>query len=651
MNVLRPLFFKKHFSLIFLAGFSLIFFSHPLYASQSGKTTKAIKTAIEQLQKSKKAKTRISAAKVLGYHATVKSIEALATALVEDRESEVRGQAADSLWKHGKKGLAAQQSLKVALKDSSPSVRVSASWALQNQGVELQLLVEARRSVLDHKESSVTDRFWAAKGLIGFDPPAQLITPILQYCKSRSRSKAAESALKKFAEKKDRSIIPEIKAMAGQFHRGNTIILKGLEEFSPGVEGMVSLLCKQFSFKDNKLTVEVLMLLQRHTVDAEEVSIWLPQVKGYTADRDQTLRMHAVRLIGRAGGLAFDALPEIVRMVQSDPQANLRRDAIEAIGSMGDKTQPFSFGVKKGVATETVALLGGVIRNDPDKETRKTAVRTLAKLKTDPADVVPVFVDAAVKDDYTLVRMSALQALRAMGKDAEAAIPEISPLVEHSDPSISKNAQWAIEAIKKNSIPVSKDLQTTSKKQDAGQKQAMASLRASGTTFDERGFMLALGSINIEKVKAFLDAGISANFRFTSVHDKPALSTVFDRTAVYAMQGKPTPAKVKELVKLLLSRGADPNLTDKRGNTSLMMAAMGCDAETLQLLIDGGASPNAKSKDGISAIELTISFGNKGAAAVLVKNGARLSPSKVDSYKETYANNPAALEVIKLASP
>jgi len=142
---------------------------------------------------------------------------------------------------------------------------------------------------------------------------------------------------------------------------------------------------------------------------------------------------------------------------------------------------------------------------------------------------------------------------------------------------------------------------------------------------------------------------VPVNYRFASVHDKPALSAVFDNTSMYGMQQQPTPPEVKKLVKLLLARGADPNLTDKRGNTPLMMAAMGCDAELLQMLLDGGADLNAKSADGLTAIEFTISFANKGADA-LIRAGARLPADKVDSYRQSFGDNPAALELIERAS-
>jgi HEAT repeat protein len=644
--------FRLYFFSLFVLFFVFLAIPPPLAGAEAEGAdfpAEAVKGGIKDLSLNPDSEKRVAAAELLGYHATHESIKALAAALVADQDPGVRNMAADSLWKLGKKAIPAQKSLYAALRDPHPGVRTSASWALQVQGVEPGKLAGTRRSVLTDPQSGEGDRFWAAKGLIHFDPPATLVDPILQYAKNHIRSKPAESALRDLAGRQDRSIIKAMTEMVGAYHRGNALILGGLEEFTPKVENLVQLICQQFSYNNNELTAAALILLEKHTEDAGEVSAWLPLAKPLTADQDQTVRVHAVRLIGRAGGLAYDALPELIQVLRRENDPQLLQAAIEAIAGMGDRTRPFPGEVITGVADKAAGELSRIIKNDPEQQTRLSAVRALDKLKTDPATTVPIFTAAALSDEYTLVRMSALQALGSRGKDAEAALPDLKKLLAHPDESTRQNAQWAIEAIEKGEVPADRELQPATGKEGKGQDQAMTALRTEGATFDERGFLLALNSFDIEKVKAFLDAGVPVNYRFASVHDKPVLSAVFDNTSMYGMQQQPTPPEVKELVKLLLARGADPNLTDKRGNTPLMMAAMGCDAELLQMLLDGGADLHAKSADGLTAIEFTISFANKGADA-LIRAGARLPADKVESYKQSFADNPAALELIERAS-
>lgn len=641
----------KIYLLLFIVFWGAHIIAVPLNArSWSDFQKKSVKTAIEDLERSKDSKKRVAAAKLLKSYDTSESIAALAKSLVSDSEPKVREQAASSLWNHMEKAKAAQQSLFKALNDPSPTVRIRASWALTALGVPPEKLVKARRSVLAEKDTTVSNRFWAAKGLIDFDHPETLVLPILEYSKGRLRSKAAESALKKLVRKQDRRTIQPMREVVSKYHKGNGLILEGMTEFAPPVEDIVQLLCHQLPMNDKDLSDKALILLRNHTKKAEEVSFWLPLVKPFTRNPEYSLRYSSVMLLGNAEGLAYDALPELLQVVQNDSEPSIRSNAIEAIGKIGDLAKPFSSEVKVEVGKKAVPLLIKVIANDPEDDVRRSAIRTLPKLQADPDQVVPVYVQTALRDNEdVLVRMSALQALNDLGSVAKDAVPDIRKLLDHPDSAISNNALWAIKAIEQGDVPVSKALPTQSGK-DAQQKKALSSLRKGDATFDERGFMMALQKFDIEKVKAYLDSGVPVNYQFAGVHDKPVLNTVFDTTSMFAMQKKPTPQKVKELVQLLLDRGANPNLTDKAGNTALMMASFGCDEELLQMLIDGGADPHAKNSSGLTAIQYAIPFVNPGAHA-LIKAGNKLPASEVESYKKTYAGNPEALKLIERASP
>jgi ankyrin repeat protein len=106
---------------------------------------------------------------------------------------------------------------------------------------------------------------------------------------------------------------------------------------------------------------------------------------------------------------------------------------------------------------------------------------------------------------------------------------------------------------------------------------------------------------------------------------------------------------MKDLLRLMLERGADPNQKDKMGNTALIAAAMACDGEVLQMLLDAGADPHAKNTSGLTALEFTFMFANPGAE-VLLKAGAKIPPEKVGGYLQAYGKNPAAAKLIKKAA-
>lgn len=97
------------------------------------------------------------------------------------------------------------------------------------------------------------------------------------------------------------------------------------------------------------------------------------------------------------------------------------------------------------------------------------------------------------------------------------------------------------------------------------------------------------------------------------------------RTALMEAVGQPyfgterTDVNRAEVVRLLLKRGADPNIQDERGNTALIECAWHADA-ALEL-IKHGAKLNIQNKDGLTALINSVS---PDVARILVENGADL---------------------------
>ncbi|MCO6045092.1 ankyrin repeat domain-containing protein [Aeoliella sp. ICT_H6.2] len=125
----------------------------------------------------------------------------------------------------------------------------------------------------------------------------------------------------------------------------------------------------------------------------------------------------------------------------------------------------------------------------------------------------------------------------------------------------------------------------------------------------------AIDSGSIAAVRRLLDAGMSPD---TMVYGGPALqwATYDDRYYV---------------VKLLVDRGADVDLTDEYGNTTLMVASSQGSVKIVKLLLDKDANVNAVEKlYGLSALQNACEAGNDEVFDLLVEHGADIK--HVDKY-------------------
>ena len=67
-----------------------------------------------------------------------------------------------------------------------------------------------------------------------------------------------------------------------------------------------------------------------------------------------------------------------------------------------------------------------------------------------------------------------------------------------------------------------------------------------------------------------------------------------------------------DAVKLLLERGADPNMTDGWNDTPLHNAVINWEKDCVRLLLDRGADPNIRDEDGKTPLALVLHRGNDG---------------------------------------
>ncbi len=144
-----------------------------------------------------------------------------------------------------------------------------------------------------------------------------------------------------------------------------------------------------------------------------------------TADRDKV-----VALLKTLGPWAAPALPELIEALKVENGPD-RSGVVEALGEIGPK------------AAQAIPELSKALQHDEEGYVRANAATALGKIG-DP-QVIPLLI-AALKDDDSYVRFSAIEALEPFGHKAKAAAPALIGLI-NNDQEIGVFAAAAVGAV------------------------------------------------------------------------------------------------------------------------------------------------------------------------------------------------------------
>ena len=129
-------------------------------------------------------------------------------------------------------------------------------------------------------------------------------------------------------------------------------------------------------------------------------------------------------------------------------------------------------------------------------------------------------------------------------------------------------------------------------------------------TFGDDGFHplgLAAFFKRPEAVRALLELGADVRLGTRPAKFTPLHSAVADDTGQAA----------KEIVRMLLAAGADPNARSASGGTPLHTAAFTGDVVMVRLLVAAGADPSIEDEKGRTPLDLARERGHSEAAAIL----------------------------------
>ncbi|HYU78035.1 MAG TPA: HEAT repeat domain-containing protein [Vicinamibacterales bacterium] len=607
--------------------------------------------------KSRDAAKRADAARGLGDLEMTEAIDALVVAL-SDTNAVVRQAAASGLWNSSGVAKRAVAPLRRALGDSDPAVVVRAAGALIAMDEDPSSMADPLRGVL--QRGNEVDRFLAARALIGIEAADRLAPPILDYLRRnvpdpkapgdwsarRDNFEAGTKALRRLSATNDRASIPLLSARLQDHPLIIESVLLALGDFTPRPDRWVETLLASLTSPAPDVRQTAAALLGKQTVEAD-VKLWAIPVSRLVSDPDKGVRDDAIRALKGARGLAIGAMGALTQAVRTEPDGDVRALAAEAIGEIADASFATDAAVKTAAARDALPALVSVLDRDPNREVRAKALRSIDKLQIDTTAAAEILARAAVQQTDRNLRLDALQLLRNRGKEAAPARAAITPLKNDNDELIRRLTDAALEAMTSSSYG-SRTVSTVAVDPGARDK-ALAFLRERKHTFTEEAYYSALDEVELDVVEAFLDAGMSPNQKFSRAYGNPALRVLLEADEACGAKARPTPSDAKAILRLLLARGGNPNISDDRGNTPLMEAVAACDVEVTRILLGAKADMNAKNITGLTAFEFGL-FDSTDGAAALAAAGFRLSAEKVKMYQEAYAKDSKRLELIRKAT-
>jgi HEAT repeat protein len=182
----------------------------------------------------------------------------------------------------------------------------------------------------------------------------------------------------------------------------------------------------------------------------------LPDLMSNTKHRSPSVRLGAVKALGKLGWLAKDALPALAAALH-DGEAKIREAAAAAVGQLGPDAVPTLAGMlnhpDKYVRRNAVWGLGKlgplakpVLRElchalqDSDPRTASGAAQALGSMGTEGADAVPALAEAMRGTNIVLCRLAA----KALSQIGRPAMPTLITHLKHHDPFVRGEAAVAL---------------------------------------------------------------------------------------------------------------------------------------------------------------------------------------------------------------
>ena len=356
-------------------------------------------------------------------------IKLLGDVLQTNKDVRVRMIAAESLGISGMMGppsRAAVDALIPALKDSEPDVQGMAAVGLARLRVKHQDVIPVLIQALKSKEEEGMLPYFAAESLGQLGPAAEPAIPALIEMVRENQpfiAGVAAEALGKIGPAAVPALRELLKSSTGEVQAYAT---RALGSAGASDEQTISQLLKSLKQADPEVRAAAVQALGRARAASDEVIAALIKA---LAD-DEFVQSAAIRALGRIGSKARQAAPALTKLLGE--LEYFERDAVmNALGSIGP-------GAKEAIPALEAVLLQG----------RMNAATTLARIG--PASV-PTLIKA-LRSEVPEVREAAAWGVRCLGQDASEAVPELIKLLKTDERACNFSLQ-ALGAIGPDAEP------------------------------------------------------------------------------------------------------------------------------------------------------------------------------------------------------
>ena len=534
---------------------------------------------------------QVKAADSLGVEFAAQTAPVLAKHLT-DADAAVRLAAASTLWALAGKSadafIAAKPALMAALDDPDGAVAMNAAGALATMKVSAESLASARRRVLRERGLRPYVGFLAARGLIGIDPPATLVGPLLAYLEqvsaaaqrggSRENVQLARGALERLVDSKDRAILAPVRDQLRITRSSSVVLLHVLHRFSPRPESWTEVLLDYTASSDRDIASTAWNLLGEQN-DAVSLSRWPPRAAAALAVADR--RDDAMRALGRVAGRTAAGLPELAALAANPATSEEQRlRAIEILGNAADGRMPGRIPeVNRAARDLWLATCEPTFKAGRPGKLFDTCLHPASSALPDGKERARHLAQWLAANADPGAKVEFLQRLESLWSAAFGETDVVRAQLADGDPRVKKAAEAALDRIR----PAWRESgQRQAKKAASPAPKAASAPAGSGPGADGAALYDAIEVGDVAKVKKLVtSANVLQPVRFPQMQIPPAPLTV---AVNYCGTPTVTPAQLAEIVGYLISLGADPEAKDAQGANLFDRAKQACPPEVVKVM-------------------------------------------------------------------